>query len=180
MRARPALRLMIIAIAISAIGYRLWYSLVKPSCPVQYAPYTVSGNSLEGLIRPGTMVRIANGYYKCHPVERGDIVAYRFPESAPLVKVVRAIPGDMWEIVLNTDRASYEIIVNGSPLTTSRGERYQLSEDAKRLLALYVRDFKNVIPPDSFLLLGNLPGGSFDSSAFGLAAKSDVIGKVMR
>jgi hypothetical protein len=35
-----------------------------------------------------------------------------------------------------------------------------------------------VIPKDAYLILGNLPNGTIDSSAFGLVAKTDILGRV--
>ena len=49
-----------------------------------------------------------------------------------------------------------------------------------RLLALYEKDYQGVIPAGAFLILGNAPGGSLDSTQFGLVSQEDLEGKVTK
>jgi hypothetical protein len=53
-----------------------------------------------------------------------------------------------------------------------------LDDQGYRLLSLYEKDYKGIIPEDAYLILGNLPQGSLDSSHFGLVGKKDILGKV--
>jgi type IV secretory pathway protease TraF len=53
-----------------------------------------------------------------------------------------------------------------------------LDERGYRVLSLYEKDYKGIIPEDAYLILGNLPQGSLDSSHFGLVGKKDILGKV--
>jgi len=65
-------------------------------------------------------------------------------------------------------------------LKNSNNQDYCLSEQSHKMLALYENDYKGVIPGDSYLILGNLPEGSLDSSRFGLISKLDISGKVVK
>ena len=162
--------------ALAVLGALIWYASAV-SCLVRRETRTVRGDSLFGVLKSGTRVEVLFGYYECRPIRRGDVVAYRFGgNQEPLVKIVRGITGD--ELALRSTGMGYEIMVNGAPVMTSEGVPYIVGEAGFKLLSLYVRDFEGVIPKDSYLILGNLAGGSRDSSQFGLVSKSDIVGKV--
>jgi signal peptidase I len=118
-------------------------------------------------------------YYACHEAERGDVVLYRYAgNDDPLIKIVRAVPEDTLELRATASGAL--IIINGEALATSSGEPYQLDARAAGLLRLYERDYGGRIPPNSYLILGNLVHGSLDSTRFGLVDKSSLIGKALQ
>jgi signal peptidase I len=146
-------------------------------CPVDRETKTVRGQSLSGLVKDGSRVTFLHGYYACHEPARGDLVLYDYAgNDYPLLKQIRAIPGD--SLSLQAEGNKTQIMINGEPLKTSSGEVFIFGEATAKLLALYVRDFQGVIPQESYLILGNLPHGSVDSSQFGLVAKKDLLGKV--
>jgi hypothetical protein len=72
----------------------------------------------------------------------------------------------------------YEIIVNNTPLTTSDGRPYQIPTNNIAMLKLYASSYPT-IPQNTYLILGNLPSGTLDSSRFGLVGKIDIIGKAV-
>jgi signal peptidase I len=146
-------------------------------CPVDRETKTVRGQSLSGLVKDGSRVTLLHGYYACHEPLRGDLVLYDYAgNDYPLLKQIRAIPGDSF--ALQTEGSGSKIMINGESLTTSTGDVFIFNEAAAKLLSLYVRDFQGVIPQESYLILGNLAHGSVDSSQFGLVAKKDLLGKV--
>lgn len=49
-----------------------------------------------------------------------------------------------------------------------------------KLLQLYENSFKGIIPENTYIILGNQPEGTLDSTRFGLVDKSGIIGKVVR
>ena len=150
----------------------------KDACAVTSRPLTVRGSSLTGIIEDGTRVVLQEGYYECHAVERNELVVYRYGGSYnPIIKMVRGVPSDQFLIEPFQDKG-YQIRLNGVILMTSKSEPYLFSKERADLLKLYERDYKGTIPADSYLLLGNLPGGSVDSLRFGLVSKEDIIGKV--
>jgi signal peptidase I len=138
---------------------------------------TVRGNSLSGVINSAEEVTILNGYYKNNKVERDDIILYDYKGSENgIIKIAKGIPGD--SIELQKTEQSTNIIINGKILVTSENEPYTLDEKAVTLLSRYIKSNANVIPKDQYLILGNLPQGSQDSTRFGFIARQDILGKV--
>ena len=72
-----------------------------------------------------------------------------------------------------------KIIVTGAVATNSAGEPYRLSSPRAAMIDLYVHDYHGVIPPDSFLVMGENPAGSIDSHRFGLIPRQAIIGKLV-
>ena len=167
---------LIVALAISL-------PLAKPAfardCPQRIEQREVRGDSLAGQLNPGEAVKIAFGFYSCHDVQREDIVAFAHPgDPAPIVKIVKGLPGDKFH--LRQASGGWQILINGYPAANSLKQPYLLSERGHKMLSLYEKDYKGVIPPNSYLILGNLAGGALDSSRFGLIGKGDILGKVLR
>jgi len=147
------------------------------SCDTSVEEKTVRGNSLYGLIEPGSTVKVYFGYYKCNEIKRGDIVAYNYSgDPNPIIKVVKGLPGD--KLHLQEANGVWNILINGETVKNSKGEPYSLSASGSQMLSLYERDYKGVIPADAYLILGNLSSGSIDSTYFGLIGKNDILGKV--
>ncbi|MGC9067320.1 MAG: S26 family signal peptidase, partial [Minisyncoccia bacterium] len=61
----------------------------------------------------------------------------------------------------------------------SQGIPYTFSGNKYKMLALYENDYKGIIPPNTYLLLGDQVNGSVDATVFGLVDKSDIIGKAI-
>ncbi|PIR87372.1 MAG: hypothetical protein COU11_00730 [Candidatus Harrisonbacteria bacterium CG10_big_fil_rev_8_21_14_0_10_49_15] len=159
---------------------------------------TVRGSSLSGLVEPGTQITAAMGYYACNNIQRGDIVLYHFGGSTePLIKIVKAIPGDEWSLrpidprgrlpagqAGEDDKEIEEnishIIVNNRVLENSLGEPYRVNAKEAKLLSLYLRDYGGVIQKSAYLILGNTVSGSTDSRRFGLVSSRDILGKVLK
>ena len=96
-------------------------------------------------------------------------------QSVPLAKVVAAEPGDRWSV---TDDGG--VLVNDAEIRNSSDIAYRLDVARASMLRLYEAEYNGVIPPDSYLLLGEKREGSLDSSQFGLVHRTDVIGKIER
>jgi signal peptidase I len=148
----------------------------SPPCIVKSGKVTVGGTSMLPLVKPGETVTALFGYHACHPVERDDVVLYHYAgDKNPLIKSVKAGPGDRWSL---EERDGYFLIfVNGKVLENSAGEEYEIP-DTNRILPLYVKDYP-VIPQNAYLILGDNPEGSLDSSRFGLIGGEDLLGKVI-
>ncbi|MEA1924505.1 MAG: signal peptidase I [Candidatus Altiarchaeota archaeon] len=140
--------------------------------------FEVRGNSLAPLIKPGQTIKLLYRYYDSHPVDREDIIAYDYAgNSAPIIKIVKAIPGDKWHLEKDDQRDSYQVIVNDKPLRNSVDRIYQIPESNIQMLKLYAKSYPT-LPEDTYLLLGNQPGGSLDATRFGLIDRTDILGKV--
>lgn len=160
-------------------GYHLKYNLFPPEEIGQYTQkeVEVKGNSMMPIVRPGTKLFILENYYDNHEVQRYDIIAYKYAGNPwPLMKAVYAIPGDHWQI--KEKNGAYRIIVNGKILRNSEGKEYRISKAASKRLELYSQSYP-VIHKNDYLILGNLSGGSLDSSDFGLVNKTDFSGRIV-
>ncbi len=154
-------------------------SLIRPGeeDEIQREEKVVVGNSLDGIIGSGETINALLGYYDYYEIERGDIVLYNYGGSEdPIIKIVKAVPGDSFS--LEEVEGGWNIIVNGEILENSLGEKYLINEPRYNMLSLYQRDYGEEIPEYSYMLLGNLAGGSTDSTRFGLIHKDDILGKV--
>lgn len=149
----------------------------EKNCMVVKIKETVQGNSMNEIFKDGQEITILRGYYHCNEVKRDDIVIYPYAGNPiPIVKSVKAVPGDRFE--LKKDKMGYwNIVVNGKILVTSDNTPYALPETKSKMLALYADSYKNIVPEDAYIILGNLPGGTLDSTQFGLVNKVDFIGK---
>ena len=137
----------------------------------------VRGNSLTPLLNSGDSVKIYYGFYDTHEIQREDIVVVRFPSHRdPLIKIVCAVPKDRFALK-DLGNGGALMLINGAELENSSGRLYKFSGKRKQMLSLYERDYKGVIPENSYLLLGNLVGGSLDSSRLGLVGRASIIGK---
>jgi signal peptidase I len=149
-------------------------------CPVQVRKVTVSGTSLSGFIAPGSAVTVLAGYYACRDPKPGDVVIYLYGGPAandPLIKIVKGIQGDA--VSFQKAGGAWNILVNGAPLVTTAGIPYAITGQVFETFSRYVNDVKGIIPPDEYLILGNLPAGSIDSTRFGFVEKRDLVGKVI-
>ena len=141
-------------------------------------PFTVRGDSLQGVLNASDEINAAPDYYQCHEIERNDVILYQYAGNpVPIVKIVKGIPGDTFE--LRERDGNFELFINDQLVKTSTGKPYSFGSRAKRMLALYERDYKNKIPEKAYLILGNLTKGSLDSSRFGLVHEQDILGKVI-
>ena len=70
------------------------------------------------------------------------------------------------------------LLINGKIAVNSQHVPYRFGFWKKNMLELYARNFKGVIPPETYLLLGDDPSGTNDSSKYGLVSSQDIIGTV--
>lgn len=150
----------------------------KTDCVDKIEDRVVRGNSLSGLVENGQTVKILFGFYNCNKIQKGDMVAYNYAGNPePIIKVVKGIHGDKFE--LKKSDAGWHILINNQIIKNSEGKPYLISGNKYKMLSLYERDYKGVIPENTYLILGNIPVGTSDSSRFGLIDKSDIFGKVI-
>ena len=146
-------------------------------CSIKTEEMIVRGNSLDPLIKSDQTIKALFGYYDCNKIKIGDIVLFDYAGNKnSVIKIVKGISGDKFE--LRQSNSGYNIIVNGQIVKNSENEPYLVSGNAYKMLSLYEKDYKGVIPEDAYLLLGNRISGSVDSTTFGLVDKSGIIAKV--
>ncbi|MFO0753553.1 MAG: signal peptidase I [Thermodesulfovibrionales bacterium] len=170
MRLHRILTALLIMVIISPLAPRN----VSADCSVPRS-VTVSGISMHPLISDGQTVTVLFGFYQCNPILRGDTVLLDVGGRV-YVKTVKALPKDRFHLE-RTD-AGYLLLINKKAGLTSLGTPYVLHEAKARMLLLYERDYKGVIPDDAFLVLGNQPDGTIDSTRYGLIGKTNIKGRV--
>jgi len=150
----------------------------ESDCLIEEESRIVNGISMEPIISDSQEVTILKGYYSCNLVERNDIIIYSYAGNKnPLIKIVKGMPGDTFE--LRKTGNSWNIILNDEILVNSEDTPYLLDKKNYNILSLYEREYDGIIPGNTYILMGNLPEGSLDSTRFGLIDKKDIIGKVV-
>lgn len=145
------------------------------ACNITSNTFKVRGTSMAPLLQPDEEIIIHEGYYNCNPIKLNDIVAVRFSwRDNYVVKAVKGVPGDE----LRLEGAN--ILVNNQIVKNSENQAYSLDARGAKMLSLYIKDYKEHIPGNAYLLLGDNPSGSFDSTRFGLMDKSQIEGKVSK
>lgn len=149
-----------------------------PQCVSRTDTAEARGDSMKPQIVSGQKVELLYGYYDCQPVRRDDVVAYNYAgDKVPIIKSVKALPGDKWSAEKDGTGNFYRIIVNGVKLTNFEGKDYQIPENKAKMIKLYASSYP-VVPEGSYLIFGNVVSGSADSTQFGLVGKKDIIAKV--
>lgn len=143
-----------------------------PNCRIYSEDRIVRGNSLEGLVPSGSSIHVLFNYYDCHSIQKDDVVAFRYGGSSdPLIKIVKGVPGDSFEF------KGEQLLINNMPAKNYSGSPYRILLSDQKMLSLYMHDYRNIIPANSYLVLGNQINGTLDSIRLGLVDKSDILGK---
>ena len=136
------------------------------------------GRFMTGVVEEGKTYEALIGFYQCNKPQRGDVVLYRFSSSSdPVIKIVRAVEGDRFELVADKARGAWNLKINGD-IHTYNGEPYFFGGRGKPTLGLYEKDRNNTLGPNEVILLSNAPPGINDSGMFGLVHKNDLIAKI--
>jgi signal peptidase I len=131
-----------------------------------YQPVKVEGTSMMPGLQDQERIFVNKFVYRWEPIQRGDIVVFRYPRdtSKSYIKRVIGIAGDRIRI------EDGQVYVNGEPLA----EDYVPSEyaDARSL-------DEKVVPKDSFFVLGDHRSMSNDSRDFGFVNDRYIYGKAV-
>lgn len=171
------LTILLIALIYSNISKTFLNKDSKSSCLFTKEERMVQGTSFSPYIAPGTTIKALFGYYDCHAIKRNDIILFNYKGNKnPLLKVVKGIPGDKFE--LKEEIGGWRIVINNKVLINFENEPYLISENRYKMLSLYEKSYQGHIPENAYLLLSNKVSGSIDSTVFGLVDKSNIIAKV--
>jgi len=128
----------------------------------------VVGSSMVPRINNEAEILHLIGYYNCNEIKRNDIITYDFAGNENLLlKQIKAIPGDEFEFYNDT------IYINEKVIKNSVNISYKINS---KMLELYSKSYP-ILPENTYLILGDNPAGTQDSSKFGLIDKSQIIGK---
>ncbi len=131
-----------------------------------YQPVKVEGTSMMPVLDDQERIFINKYVYRWEPIERGDVVVFRYPRdpSKSYIKRVIGVAGDRVEI------SDGRVYVNGQRLA----EPYVPGE---------FRDERSyeptVVPPHSYFVLGDHRNRSSDSREFGPVAENYIYGKAV-
>ena len=139
-------------------------------CVTAQTEKTVRGSSMEPLIKAGQTLILLENYYQCHPVQRGDIIAYEYKGNEnPLIKKVKVLGGDAIKFQKNN------LLVNGKILKNSQSRPYVFSQQSKKMINLYIKNEKLI--DSAYLILGENVSDALDSRHFGAVSANDFLGK---
>lgn len=149
-------------------------------CPVECLTLKVDDPAMSGILEAGATVILSKNHYAYNPLKRGDLVYFRYHnEQAPVVRVVRGIAGDHFEVIKDSKGNGWNIRVNGEFLKVGKGEDLVYGSPAfLPPLGLAAKSHNNTIAADEVILLTNSSSGKFDSTLMGLLSLKDIIGKI--
>jgi len=131
-----------------------------------YQPVKVEGTSMMPSLEDQERIFVNKFVYRLEPIERGDIVVFRYPRdpSKSYIKRVIGMAGDHIRIDAG------QVYVNNKALD----EPYVPAEYAD------TRSYPDtIVPPDSYFVLGDHRSMSNDSRDFGSVNQSYIYGKAV-
>jgi len=131
-----------------------------------YQPVKVEGTSMAPHLTDQERIFINKFVYNFGPIERGDIVVFRYPldPRKSFIKRVVGLPGEMMEIRHGL------VYINGLPLK----EDYVDPADADRA------NFPPaLVPADQYFVLGDYRRSSNDSRSWGMVPRDKIYGKAV-
>lgn len=156
----------VVAVVVLFSAFFGW-SASQPSCGSP-SSMTVRGDSMQPILRSGQNITVSTGYYTCRDVSVGDIVVMNWSgNDAPIVKTVKAVPGDMLRV------EGCQVYRDGDPVRLWNATPYCLDGQAQDMLSIYEGN------ASGYLLLGTNPSGGVDSTRFGLVGRRQVMGRVV-
>lgn len=165
----------------ASVSWEAWEDMSFSECHELRAAKTIRGHSMEPLLQDGTEVFTRMGYYACHVPARGDIVIARLAhDHDPIIKQIKAIPGDTLVVVPADTTDVFYLEINEQRVSNSTGKPYVFDTARADMLRLYSRDYQGSLPEGAYLILGDQPFGTLDSTRFGLIDRENLLGKVER
>lgn len=131
-----------------------------------YQPVKVEGTSMMPSLEDQERIFVNKFVYRLEPIQRGDIVVFRYPRdpSKSFIKRVIGLAGD--RIQIDAGR----VYVNGKPLDEDYVPRAY--EDLRSYPEV-------VVPPDCYFVLGDHRSLSNDSRDFGPVNETYIYGKAV-
>lgn len=183
-----------ILIALAGGLFSMWITLKKPKTIVKkdddfsssptplprVVPLKAVDAQMVGIIELGSDLYWISGYYDSHPLQNGDLVYYRYETGqTPVVRVVRGIPGDRFEVVKSETEPGWKVKVNDSFLKIGKEDLIFGSPAFVPPLGLAAKSHGNRIGEGEAILMTNSRSGRFDSTLMGLVSTRDIVGKIV-
>ena len=131
--------------------------------------FEIRGHSMENTLENQERVLVAKFIYMFRPIQRGDVIVFRFPKEPArrFVKRVIGLPGDDVEIKAGV------VHVNGEPVD----EPYVYENGQSFLFRENLPGER--VPAGQYYVLGDHRNVSSDSRSWGFIPRDDVIGKAV-
>ncbi len=136
--------------------------------------FVIPSGSMLPTLRIGDYVLVCKFWYWIRPIERGDILVFRYPrdESRDFIKRVIGLPGDTLSI------RGRQVFINGTPLRQPYAVfNNQLPAALRAMERAPLGPI--IIPPNHYFMMGDNRDDSLDSRAWGLVKRSEVVGKAV-
>ena len=127
----------------------------------------IRGASMAPCLQNGQKVEVR---YKDFEISKDSIVVFKH-KNKTITKRVVALPNDKFSI-MKKDKC-YQLKINNKVQKTLSEKNYCFE---RKMISYLSEAYKNKIPKLSYLVLGEVPSGSEDSSLFGLIEKKQIIG----
>ena len=149
-------------------------NLVETKGSSSLKTFTIRGDSMSPTLRNGKKVIVDFDYYKKNPLQRGDIVVFKFAtKDNYTVKRIIALGGDKLEFDKNGNIMINSVVLQEPYLS----KKFKFSEQDTRLMSISLS--KNSITPENMVLaLGDNRAISRDAKKWGLLLKDQIRGKV--
>jgi signal peptidase I len=129
----------------------------------------VEGHSMEPTLHPGEVRLLERGYYRFHPLSRGDVVVLRLGGQT-YVKRVYALPGDQLWLMHYAEDDRNELLVPADAARLRRAQQGGVLSGGRVIL--------RIVPPGYCFVLGDNVAVSMDSRDFGPVPESAIMGRV--
>jgi hypothetical protein len=155
--------------------------LVDKQCGEELKEFTMNDVYLQGIIEKGQKYEVILNYYKCHHIQRDDIVLYSFSQSLePVIKKVVAVGGDNFDVTKDDQHHAWNLKVNNLIIRTPGLENYYFGSETPPTLALYIKPRRGVLKQNEVIVLSTVSPGNTDSGILGVASIRDLVGKIIR
>lgn len=152
----------------------------QTGCVREKQTFTMNDNYMTGLINRGEVFEVMVDYYKCNPPQAGDVVLYK-PSSAkePVVKIIRAVPDDKFELIQDRRKNRWNIEINGDVLAHRNEPFYFGNRSTESPLEKYLKSRGSRLEAGELLVFSYKPPGIQDSGSLGPVRIDDIVGKVL-
>ena len=134
-----------------------------------FRPTVVMGHSMMPAMQPGSLHVIDTRYYHSHPVQRGDVIVFRY-QGATCTKRVYALPGDPLLLIQDEDGGPDDVVDKRQEAGIRRLARE--GHFAGRSLR------ELIVPPGYCFVLGDNEAVSWDSREFGCLPFRAILGRM--
>lgn len=143
------------------------FVIVAPIRYFLFQPFIVKGESMSPTFESGDYLIVDEISYRFSDPQRGDVIVFNYPKDLTqrFIKRVIGLPGE----TINVANGEVQVIKDGK--TTVLEEKY-LPENLKT-----IGEIKISLGVNEYYVLGDNRNYSYDSRAWGVVPRNDIIGK---